>query len=76
MRFLTQLNLISHPIVLSVTISCLSASIILWQIKKKMTPQDIDTSGEASIIRALIITRGPNGATLEQLRGELSFNLR
>lgn len=72
MRFLTPLNL--NYLALSLII-ILCATIIIWQLLKKMTPQDVDVDadGEAAIIRALIIARGPTGATLDEIRRKLSL---
>lgn len=35
-----------------------------------MSSPDVDLSEEAAIIRALLVARGPSGATLEQVKGK------
>lgn len=39
-----------------------------------MTAEEVDDTVEASVVRALIVPRGKNGSTLEQIKSELNKN--
>lgn len=72
MRFLFEINkssFIKNPVTSSVTI-ILTVTIIIWDIIRKMTSQNSDASLDAPIIRAFIISRGADGATLTSIKSK------
>lgn len=67
------IDLIELQPVPSTIVIILCATVTIWQILNKMTAQTNDNEHEAKVIRALVIARGKNGATLQQIKRENVF---
>lgn len=66
------IDLINLYPALSILSIILLATIIVWRLCATMSSVFV-RKGEAEIVRALIIARGRDGATLEDIKSELGF---
>lgn len=56
----------------STVVIILCVTVIIWQILDKMTSQGSENEFEAKVIRALVIARGRDGATLQQIKSKIN----